>query len=262
MNNYTVYKHTFPNKKIYIGITRQEINKRWGKNGNCYKKQKQMKNAINKYGWGNILHEVLFTNLTKEEAEQKEIELIAYYKSNTKKYGYNIANGGNCKESFSERTKKKISKAHKGIKFTDERKNNISKSLIGIKRSEETKRRVGEKSKGRKTRLGAKLSKESKEKISKALIEYHKKVGDNIYWKGKHHTENTKEKIRQSRIGKPIIQCYKKIIKKDMNGNIIKEYENIVEARNELGLKNSGNIVSCAKGRLKTAYGYKWEYKS
>lgn len=262
MSNYILYKHTFPNNKVYIGITCQSATKRWGKNGIQYKKQEQMKNAINKYGWNNIKHEILYKNLTKEEAEQKEIELIAYYKSNSKEFGYNIANGGNCSESFNDEIKKKISIALKGTKFTEERKNNISKALKGIKRSEETKRKVGEKSKGRKTRLGAKLSEESKEKISNSLIEYHKRVGDNTYWKGKHHSEETKEKIRQSRIGKPVIQCYKKIIKKDLDGNVLKEYGSIIEARNDLGLKYSGNIVSCAKGNLKTAYGYKWEYKN
>jgi hypothetical protein len=37
-------------------------------------------NAIKKYGWENIKHEVLFEGLTKQEADKKEIELITYYK--------------------------------------------------------------------------------------------------------------------------------------------------------------------------------------
>ena len=36
----------------------------------------------------------MYRNLTKEEAEQKEIELISKYKTNDKRYGYNIADGG------------------------------------------------------------------------------------------------------------------------------------------------------------------------
>ena len=90
---YYVYKHTFPNKKIYIGITSLNPKNRW-ESGSGYAKQKFMHNAITKYGWNNIKHEILFINLTKEEAEQKEKELIAYYKSNIKEYGYNIDNGG------------------------------------------------------------------------------------------------------------------------------------------------------------------------
>ena len=112
-NNYKVYIHIFPNNKVYIGITRNRTDIRWA-NGKGYKSQKVMSNAINKYGWENIEHKVLYENLTKEEAEQKEIELIAYYKSNQRQYGYNIENGGNCVGKMSEETKKKISKSNIG----------------------------------------------------------------------------------------------------------------------------------------------------
>ena len=71
-NNYKVYIHIFPNNKVYIGITRNRTDIRWT-NGKGYKKQEVMSNAINKYGWKNIEHKVLYENLTKEEAEQKEI---------------------------------------------------------------------------------------------------------------------------------------------------------------------------------------------
>lgn len=72
-NNYSVYMHIFPNGKRYIGITSNEVNRRWEK-GSGYKKQAKMKNAINKYGWENIEHIVLLCNLSKEEACKKEIE--------------------------------------------------------------------------------------------------------------------------------------------------------------------------------------------
>ena len=112
-NNYKVYIHIFPNNKVYIGITRNRTDIRWA-NGKGYKKQEVMSNAINKYGWKNIEHKVLYENLTKEEAEQKEIELISYYKSNQRKYGYNIQNGGNSNGMHSEETKRKMSKSHIG----------------------------------------------------------------------------------------------------------------------------------------------------
>lgn len=57
-----------------------------------------MRNAINKYGWNNIEHVILFEGLTQEEACNKEIELIAEYKTNIhrygNKYGYNMTDGG------------------------------------------------------------------------------------------------------------------------------------------------------------------------
>ena len=122
-NNYCVYKHTSPSEKVYIGITSNSINRRW-QNGCGYKRQGYFYRAIEKYGWDNFRHEILFKNLTKEEAEQKEVELIEYYKSNQREYGYNIATGGlvNSGYSLSEETKRKISNAHKGKKLSEEQR--------------------------------------------------------------------------------------------------------------------------------------------
>lgn len=91
--NYIVYCHVFPNNKKYFGITCQGWKKRWGKGGIGYKGQ-LVYNAIEKYGWYNTKHYILFKNLTKEEAEQKEIELIARYNTTDRKYGYNVSAGG------------------------------------------------------------------------------------------------------------------------------------------------------------------------
>lgn len=89
---YIVYKHTCPNKKVYIGVTCRNPSYRWN-NGKGYIGQ-MFYNAILKYGWDNIKHEILFDSLTKEEAEAKEVELIAAYKSNQREHGYNISSGG------------------------------------------------------------------------------------------------------------------------------------------------------------------------
>ena len=136
MNNYIVYKHTTPSNKIYIGITSCDVERRWQK-GKNYKNNKYFTNAINKHGWANIKHEILFDNLSKKEAEAKEIELIKKYKSNNIKYGYNIENGGNATGKLSEETNRKISLANKGRHF------------IGRKHTEEEKQRVSNKLKGR-----------------------------------------------------------------------------------------------------------------
>ena len=82
-NCYTVYMHICPNGKKYIGITKLKPNIRW-KNGKSYKGCVLFDKAIKKYGWDNMQHLVLYEKLKKEEAEQKEIELIAKYKSNNK----------------------------------------------------------------------------------------------------------------------------------------------------------------------------------
>ena len=88
-----VYMHTVPNGKKYIGVTSVAPEKRWGANGCRYKGMVFYK-AIKKYGWGNIKHEILFEGLTQDEASQKEIEMIDFYKSNISEYGYNISLGG------------------------------------------------------------------------------------------------------------------------------------------------------------------------
>lgn len=92
--NFKVYMHTSPNNKRYIGITCQRPIKRWGGNGCGYVGNEYFWRAIQKYGWDNFQHEILFECLTKEEAEQKEIELIAYYDTTNSSKGYNMTAGG------------------------------------------------------------------------------------------------------------------------------------------------------------------------
>ena len=80
---YTVYKHTTPSNKVCIGITSKDPKIRWyGRYRNNYHFSK----AIDKYGWENIKHEILYSGLSKDEAEQKEIELIKQYKSNQRDF--------------------------------------------------------------------------------------------------------------------------------------------------------------------------------
>ena len=108
---YKVYKHTFPNNKVYIGITK--LNKpeyRW-KDGKGYKNQPLMYDAIQKYGWDNIEHKILYYGLTKEEAEQIESELIKEYKSNNIEFGYNSESGGSFNKTISEEAKQKLSES-------------------------------------------------------------------------------------------------------------------------------------------------------
>lgn len=100
--SFCVYKHTSPNGKVYIGITSLNPIRRWN-NGKGYSSQPYFFRAILKYGWDNFNHEILFSDLTKEEACQKEVELIKSYKSNGSKYGYNISSGGECSNSGSRR---------------------------------------------------------------------------------------------------------------------------------------------------------------
>jgi group I intron endonuclease len=114
MSKYILYVHINKlNNKKYIGITCNIPSKRWA-NGNGYSKCPKFWNSIQKYGWNNFTHEILFTNMSKEEAEQKEIELIKKYKTTDDVYGYNLSNGGSHNGKHTKETKDKISIANKG----------------------------------------------------------------------------------------------------------------------------------------------------
>lgn len=221
-NNYTVYMHTCPNNKKYIGITKQNPKYRWDK-GRGYRGNDYFTRAIKKYGWDNIKHEILLTNLSKQEAEQNEIELIKKYKTNNRKYGYNIQNGGNV-NCVSEETKKRISKTLK-IKS----KNNLKLFKKGHKPwTTGKKMTIEHRKKLSDSHKGKKLNVIQKEKVLKAL---------------KETNENKK---------KPIYQY-------DLNNNLIKEWKSAIDVEKVLKINHS-HICQCCKNLRKTTGGFIWKY--
>lgn len=100
---YLVYMHVNKlNNKVYIGITSKLPHQRWGFNGRNYKMgHTAFYRALKKYpDWDNDWdHIILKQDLTKDEACDAEVELIAQYKSNccryqNPSYGYNMTDGG------------------------------------------------------------------------------------------------------------------------------------------------------------------------
>jgi hypothetical protein len=92
-NTCCVYKHTAPNGKVYIGITKKKPEERW-LNGRGYIGNQHFYNAIKKYGWANIKHEILCRGQTREQACELEKEYIALFDSANPKHGYNKTYGG------------------------------------------------------------------------------------------------------------------------------------------------------------------------
>ena len=241
-NNYTVYMHKNKiNGKVYIGITSQKPEHRFGNNGINYKKSLRFYNAIKKYNWNNFDHLILFTNLSQKQAEEKEIELIAYYKSNDDKYGYNIANGGNCKGKQSEETKRKISIKNKG-------KTSWAK---GKKMSQETKNKISK---------ANKIAYKDKPKPD-CFIPYEK---GHVPWnkgkKGIHlspQTEFKKGNIPPFKGKKIPYEIFEYRCKKV----ICIETEEIFNSVNEAQrIKKCNNISQVCKGIRKIAGGYHWRY--
>lgn len=149
-NNYCVYEHICPNGKRYIGITGKSPQRRWGKNGISYKAHNQhFFNAICKYGWDNITHNIIVKGVTKQCACEIEQSLIKEYKTNDRNFGYNKSSGGECsgygvKHIVSEETKRKISEAQKGRKLSRESIRKGVESRKGYTHSIETKEKIAD----------------------------------------------------------------------------------------------------------------------
>lgn len=246
---FIVYKHTSPSGKVYIGITQQENPKRRWCGGHGYHKNDYFRRAIERHGWENFKHEILYDGLTQEEAEQKEIELIAKYKSNDPKYGYNLDNGGSYAGKHSEQTRKKISKTLTGRKMPEEVKKKLS--VVRKKYFQEHGHHC----------LGKKQSKELVDKRTKAWLStlpYHKKhynVGSQNFMWGKHHTEESNRKNMLSQPNR------KEVVQIDKNtGEIITVWDSVKQAATAIGAA-SGNICRACKETHRVVKGYKWRYK-
>lgn len=196
MKSYTVYLHITPSNKRYVGITSMPTKKRFGKNGNGYATSKYFYRAIQKYGWDNIQHIILFEGLTREQASEKEKELIALYQSNKREFGYNCTlggDGGSLGYSPTEETRRKISIANKG------------KTVI---HTPEQDRLQSERMKGTKLHLGYRATDEQRKRMSDAHkgLPLTQKQLDNLRKihernRGKPRSEEVRKKISQSHMG-------------------------------------------------------------
>lgn len=243
--NWTVYMHITPNNKRYIGITSQIPSKRW-RNGKGYKKCLFL-NAIKKYGWNNIKHEILFDNLTKEEAEQKEIELIAFYKSNQREFGYNIENGGNCLGTHSKDTKEKISKALKGKCKSKLAVEHSKQGLLNFYRTYGTPK-------------GRKISAETKEKLRKAnkghKITPEQKLKQCMALRGERNPMFNKHHTIQSKIKMSLNNKMKVKVRRLIDNKV---YDSITDASKDNNISRTA-IYNCLKGFTNKAANSKWEY--
>lgn len=213
---------------MYIGITAQSVNIRWRK-GNGYRHSPHFTAAIKKYGWDNIKHEILFDGLTQAEAESKEIELIKLYKSTDRKHGYNCDSGGNANRCHSEETKEKIRNAH-----------------IGMKHTEDFSKKLSERNKGNKYRLGKHLSEESKNKISEK--NKGRFAGEKNFFYGKRFCG------KDNHNSKPVERY-------TLNGEYIDERECASQYAKELGKINGSPITRVCRGQRRSYLGYIWKYK-
>ena len=105
---YTVYRHTTPSGKSYIGVTKNSINKRIG---GGYRHNKYLTAAIKKYGWTNIETEIIAEGVSLDEANLLETYYIASFETQDHRKGYNICDGGLSWNSQAEEVRKKLSES-------------------------------------------------------------------------------------------------------------------------------------------------------
>lgn len=251
---WTLYRHTSPSGKVYIGITSRNIYRRWS-NGFGYKACKLFYKTIVKYGWDNIKHEVLFTDLEEERAKKLEIELIRHYKSLG--ISYNITDGGDGTLGYSP-SPETIAKMKKSLK------GRVSPNK-GVPMKDSTKQLL------REVHLGKRLSEETKLKISKAFS------GENHPFYGKHLSKEHKDKIRKAHLGKKIgnnatfdkrskgrDKYCRAVEQLDNASNIICSFRSAIDAARYYGKGKSiaSKITQCCKGTRLHTLNYKWRYKN
>lgn len=247
-NNYCVYRHTAPNGKVYIGITSQKPEQRWA-SGKGYVHNKYFTNAIKKYGWDNIQHDILLDGLTSDQASEFERLYIYMYRSNTPNYGYNKTTGGEKGFSLQGEYKAKFDELMKN----PDRREKVSKGLKKYYENPEARMRA---SQIQKQKWENKDFRERFQKIAQTRAadpEYRKKLSRVLTEK-----RNTDE-YRQSMMGGNNPNA-KSVLQYSVDGKLIKKYNSISDACRAVGANHS-NIVACINGRLKIAYGFLWDYE-
>lgn len=227
---YTVYCHTNKvNGKKYFGITNRDPEKRWGHNGCRYLKKTNgvynhpaFASAILKYGWDSFDHEILFEGLSLDSASQKEMELIAQYKTNVvrygKEYGYNMTDGGDGCTG--------------GVHYSGK-----DHPMYGKRQSEEARK---------------KMSDHWKEYYSDQANYTHK--GENATFYGKHHTEESKKKIGAANSG-----ANHGLARKILCVETGEVFPTVKAAADSCGGRPQ-NISRVCRGGRPTMYGYHWKY--
>ena len=204
-NTWCVYCHQNKvNGKKYFGITSRKPICRWGQNGQCY--GFYFGRAVEKYGWDNFEHYVLYSCLTYEIATAFERLLIEAFSTNDSEFGYNLTGGGEGMLNPSDETRAKLSEIRKGHIVTPETRLKLSENNKGKhNHSAETRAKISKANKGKviSAETRAKISKNSASRRPevKAKMSASRKGIPNVN-KGKKFTEEEKARIYGSRRGR------------------------------------------------------------
>ena len=260
-NMYSVYVHTSPSNKQYVGITRQEPEHRWNY-GFGYENNRYFFRAIKKYGWNNFRHEILYTNLSHILALQIEVELIAKYDSFIN--GYNMSPGGEGLPGrplpIEAQNKAALTRSHavdqyslSGEYIASYKSITEAYRITGVEQSN-----ISDCARGIRKHSGGYLwaYHNNEPCVLETMPEYYdfsniKNGITRIPLKQNFHSICS-SKMWEERSA-PITQY-------DQSGNKIKEWNSISEASHSLGITDNG-IIRCLNGMAYTCSGFIWAYK-
>jgi hypothetical protein len=242
-----IYKITSPNNKVYIGQTINFEQRCRKYKYQAFKGQIKLWNNCQKYLWNPINTIEIIEICRRDILDERERYWINEYNSYID--GLNADLGGKTRKGFkhSKETKEKLRKANLGKKHSDETRKKISDA--GKNMSTETREKISKGNKGKvisvehrnrisESNSGRKLTAEQKLKISKSNLGNQKMLG-------KHHNDETKKKISESKKG--VSNTSKKIKIICITTNEI--YESAVDAAKLLNLNQKSISRVCRKER-------------
>lgn len=273
MNNWKVYCHTFPNGKKYVGITKRSPEERWHKDGSGYKGQ-VVYDAIIKYGWDNIKHEILKDNLTEQQAQHYEKEYIKALGSHITVRGYNCTWGGEGTSTFNDEAIYNCWLRHASLDYVANlfgcNKNTVRKIL-----DRQGVSKVGRGSKvlmhkvNQYDLMGKYLATyESYKAAAKAVggsdtnirrcVRGEQKSANGYIWRD--YEGNTNNLIIKQPIATNRGTPAKQVEQYDLNWNYIQTFNSVAEAARFLNKPSGKSVIieACSRGSC-YAYGYRWK---
>ena len=264
--SYTVYKHISPSGKVYVGITKRKPEYRWNHGKNYRKDQLLFYRAIQKYGWDNFTHVILYTGLSERDAKNIEISLIKQYKALG--ISYNMTDGGDGgkglhgkRKPLSEETKKKMSQSRKGIFIGS------NNPMYGRHETSSAYGKYGENHPASKKVYQYTLDGNFIKEWG-SITDAVKFLGKGQYsasnitavCKGKLKTAFGYQWSYTKSDSIPAARVHN-VYKYDSNtGELIGEYKNTKEAALSIvGNPSASGIINCCNGKAETAYGYIWK---
>ncbi|AGE55661.1 GIY-YIG catalytic domain-containing endonuclease [Acanthocystis turfacea Chlorella virus MN0810.1] len=245
-----IYRLTSPSGKSYIGQTIRTIKERFKDHQSQTSGCVAIYNAIQYHGWESMKKE--WFEVPDEDLDFHEEMLIALL-GTLSPDGYNLTRGG-AYGKMCEEVKKKIGDAHRGKIITDDQKQKLSVANLGKTHTDGAKQKISEATIGENNPFYGKThTDESKKKMSEAKI----KEKNPFY--GKTHKDGTKNKMSESlRYGKH--PKSKKVYQYELDGTFVQSFPSTGEAARSMNKKSGSSIRDCARGKLKTIYGFKWSY--